>query len=455
MEFSEKDIYESYQNLLMNGARSSDIRSGPVSMEYAEDSDVFLTGAEIHKIKSKEGKIGASDDLYHKAIINGPAEDRLVFKRRYSAESARKFTEREIEEFRESAKTVLVHDFGPMDIYHASDEDRSKNDVLMVMSAKLGGIKTVYHKVSQFIEAMRVVMDAWDILSSQYTNLYSKKELMELVAEGQVWSGAIPQPRLKGIKKYNLEKIARYIEDRSLDPEDLMPIHEEPDIFYNQEEYEESFERLFTEEEKRQITAHENGDQEIEPEEIRPVPSKYIGSSNSGKNKKHFKSLNKSDKLAFTGYTETLTQIRKVGSGATYSDYQRKAEKEQAKREVTVRYGGSWADDLTVGLYELLVEEEWLDQKAAGSERGYTNRDHELSEFFRMMESFGMNVKKLRENMNMSEGQLDEKDMRLAKKRNKAAEAAIISRVIALNKDPKFKKFLKKVEDELENGKKN
>ena len=76
-----------------------------------------------------------------------------------------KYTEKEMEEIRKGCETTIVHDYGPRDRYHYTDEQLKEQDVFYDIRSRLAMVKTIYRRADQLVEAMRTVMDAWNILS--------------------------------------------------------------------------------------------------------------------------------------------------------------------------------------------------------------------------------------------------------------------------------------------------
>ena len=211
------NIMEDYKKLLDgNVYMGGDIYDQFVD-EY-DDTESFITSKEIVENKEKIEKSGISIDI---PIEPADIEEEVHFKR-YTKKRAHKYTESEMKAIRESCVSTIVHDYGERDIYHISDEERRKNDMLADLSMRLSTVKRVYNKVDQYIEAMRVVVEAWELLEKN-NYIHTKDEFFEMVAEGTIISNRIIMPKLKKADRYNMDTIIMYISNPELDAKDLLP----------------------------------------------------------------------------------------------------------------------------------------------------------------------------------------------------------------------------------------
>lgn len=271
-------------------------------------------------------------------------------------------------------------------------------------------------------------------------------------------------PKLKGIDKYNIDTIIRYISNEDLDPKDLVPLKEtRRDPWYDQfaddsdedvETEEEEMMRLLSPEEAKYITDNEENPPEIEVKELK---YKYVkGYDRKGfKSKKEKKKLKKKERYTTDSVHDILNKIQSNPNnrGGDYN-YNRSFlvtnsmfERPKEERSIwdDLRYEGSWTDDDALYLYDLGVKEELMKQKVPGNSYvSYADRD--IGRFFKILEENNMNVVELRRRMNMTSENLQARESNKKKKENKKIESAILQRITKLNDNPKFKKLAEKAE---------
>ncbi len=432
--------------------------STPTASNDPDEEEDFFTSKEIVKMH-QEGRI---NDEEMTNIVNGPIEiEEDVHFKRYTQRREHKYTEQEMEEIRNGAKRTIVHDYSENDRYHISDEERVKNDSLAELSAKLGGLKKMYRKVDQYIYAMRIVVEAWEMLEKKENFVHDSKEFYQMVSSGKIYHSGILMPKLKSMDKYNLDLLVMYISNPELDPTDLVPKDEmkKRDPFYDdwddeeddEESEEEEMARLMSPEEIQFILDNEDNPPVMKVHDVKP---KYIkGYDQKGfSNKKKFK---KKERI----YTESLHDIlKKIQSNpnnrSNARDYPRtflvtNSMFEPHKKEKDfwddLYFDGSWTNENDLFLYDMAVREKMLSQHPAG-ESYITNADKELQDFFRTLEDNGVNVIELRRRMNMSNEAIQNEEAKKTKKENKKIESALIQRISKLNGDPKFKKLVAKAE---------
>lgn len=457
----EKSSFSMYEELLAQETEHSDVYkrdllgSTPLGkyIDGDEDCEDFVTSTEIVKTKEKlERKLGitTSDD--------GVIEESVHFKR-YSKPREHKYTEREMIEIRNSCQRTIVHDYGEFDIYHISDEERARNDHLAEISMKLAKLKRTYRQVDQYIEAMRTVFEAWNLLEKK-NYLHSKDEFYKMISDGRIVSNRIIMPKLKGMDKYNVDMIIRYISNPELDPSHLVPKKTERDhdsLFYEDTPYEsaEDLIRRYLSEEEAEFIFNCEEPPRIE---IAPIKTKYIKGYDRRSSKKKRKG-NKREQYIKESLSEMLNKIQNGNhykdNGNSYMVTHSLFEPQKKEKSLwdNLRFNGSWSDESAVQLYELMVNEELLKQNIGiGRERHLTYADKELQKFFKILEDNGVSVIELRRKIDVA-NQDSKKKERLTKKENKKVESAIIQRITKLNNDPKFKKITKKAEDALNNYK--
>ena len=367
-----------------------------------------------------------------------------------------KYTEKEMEEIRKGCETTIVHDHGPRDRYHYTDEQLKEQDVFYDIRSRLAMVKTIYRRADQFVEAMRTVMDAWNILSEK-DYLHTKEEFMELVHEGRIYSKAIPRPKLKRMKDYNVLQIINYIANRDLDPSDLYTTKKEG-YFEADEEYdeEEEFNRLVPEEDRPFV----NEELFIEMP-VRNIDMKYMKGYEPVET---FRSKRKRKRKKKDYYKELIKRdvheaLRKMDAAENSSDgggYWSSAFMTDSIFDLDektsifdqIRMNGSWANKDDVWLYNQRLEAALL--SAPSQRRRYlTNADEKLEEFFSTLERNGVDVLDLRRNIGF-----DETDHKIAEKRkakeNKKKEAQLLARIDKMQSDEKFKAFVKKYNKNIE-----
>lgn len=228
---------ELYKELMAMADSEEDIHDilgvgGKIAWDNSDDDseDVFTSKEIVQKKKllekASEKKGITSDD-------DGIIEEDVYFKR-YRNVRQHRYTESEMVVIRESCMTSVVHDYGEHDPYHISDEERQRNDQLKEISDQLAGLKRTYRRVDQYIAAMRIVFEAWQILARN-NFIHSEEEFFDMIGEGRIVSSRIVMPKLRKMDQYNIDMIINYISNPELDLSHLAPIkkEEQDDWFEN------------------------------------------------------------------------------------------------------------------------------------------------------------------------------------------------------------------------------
>lgn len=446
-------LEEMYNELINN----SDYNNAIYPTAYNDDDDDdFMTSKEIVKSKNEiNKKFGISTD----SIGDGVIEEEIHFKR-YTKRREYKYTEKEMEDIRRSCERTIVHDYGENDRYHWTNEERASNDMLSELSMKLSSLKRTYNKVDQYIYAMRVVLQAWEMLEEKGNFMHTKDEFFKMVAEGRIVSNQIVMPRLKKMDKYNIELIIEYISNPELDPSDLVPepIKSDYDDWYDEEEedIEAKMTRLLSPEEFEYINSHQDNLPEME---VASIKKKYLKGYNRRSynvmGKKNKKKGNKTDRYIQEGLHELLHKIQvsqrpTYGYTATSSIIDDMFDVGKKKKSFwdDLYFTGSWASKKDNELLDLIINEEMMKETIPGS--GYvTYGDKELSDFFKILEENGVNTVDLRRKMNCSPESISKSTAKKEKKKNKEMEARIVQRITKLNHSDKFKKLVSKAEASL------
>jgi hypothetical protein len=423
-----------------------------------EDTEVFMTSEEKVKEEQKADEILADKRGY----VPGEIEESAVFKR-YTQKRQHKYTAQEMELIEDSCRRVIVHDYAENDFYHISDEERSKHDQLAEVAIKLGSVKRIYRRIDQYIEAMRIVYKAWDILATS-NYLHTREEFFGSVASGNIVSNRIIQPKMKRIDDYNKDKIIQYISDETLDPKDLLPNEVDPyDQFYTDEEYEEEQARLLSSDEIEYMINYDEN--HADGMSIKDIDWKYIKQNESSsfnikkKKKKSKKKIKKSEKKLRESVSALVSKISNGNHYKTYGHSFGLTEdifKEIKEKSIydAVKFNGSWQDKDAVKIYDLVLTEAMLSDHP-DNERHMTYGDKELQTFYNTMERHGMNTVELRRRISGEAHTYDVAKQKANRKENKRIESALINRINGLSKDPKFKKLVTKAEKKLDEYRKN
>ena len=441
----DTDVLSMYSELLDSEAKDKSFRRKGGNFDE-EDGEVFVTSKELAKQKEEFEKATGSP-----ADHDGVIEEEAHFKR-YTKRRKHKYTEAEMEQIRDSCRNTIVHDYSENDIYHLSDEERQKNDMLAEMSLKLARLKRTYRRADQYIEAMRIVFEAWELLEKN-NYLHTKDEFFELVADGKIVSNRILMPKLKGMNRYNIDLLIMYISNPDLDASIFAPKAMDDDDFFSDETEEEQMTRLLSVQEAEAIL---NEDDVIDPPtiEVEEMKRKYIKGYDRRSKKKKGK---KKDRMIRESVGELL---RKIENSRMYRDYTSytittnifDVEKEKPSLWDEHPMTDSWADEDAVRLHELELQEAMMEQHPE-DERYMTYGDKALQQFYRISEEHGVNMVDMRRRIDGDAEEISRKKLELSKKENKKMEAGLIQRITKLNQSKKFKKLASRAESALENYK--
>ena len=447
------NIMEAYEELL-GGFLGGDSYSD--SSDNYDDSESFMTSKDLVEQKEKIEKQNPNINI---PIIPPDIEEEVHFKR-YTKKRAHKYTESEMKAIRESCVSTIVHDYGERDIYHLSDEERRKNDMLAELSMKLSGVKRVYRKVNEYVEAMRIVVEAWQLLEKN-NYIHTRDEFFDLVADGTIVSSRIVMPKLKKSDQYNMDTIIKYISNPELDANDLQP--KKPNVNdawyeddWEDETAEELAQRLLSPEEIQYIMEHEDNPEELVTKDLK---AKYIKDYDTrttiiGRKKRKF---TKNEKAIVADTHDMLNQIQNNPNNRYNSDYSRsytitnslfEIPKKEKSMWDDLYFTGSWANKNDMFLYDIITEEERMKQHPP-REVYVTYGDRELRSFFNIMEANGISTLELQRAMNATQEDLKLSQAKSVKKENKKLESELIQRITKLNDDPKFKKIVSKAEKAL------
>jgi len=443
-----KKDYTGYEKML----NAVDPRITLKPSHQKSEVETFITSEDIAKAQLKKDERDSRSLSLHPDRI-----EETFFWDKPNPEDTTKYSEEEKLAFREGCRRVIVHDYGDKDFYHFTDDELTRNDQLAKISMKLGSLKRIYRSVDTYIQAMRIVFEAWSMLADS-NPLHTRAEFLKYVAEGVIISNRIIMPRLKGINNYNHEMILEYISNPHLDPKDLLPkitlrdelgLADDDDLMIE-------LERLLDPEEKEYLLEYDQHlkNQTADTLEVIPIKSKYLKSYDDQLTRKKKKKIPKKEK----GVSESIGKMLKriqinnyqktvlgYSFGITENFFKEDKSKTPFERH---RYQGSWQDDEIFHLYQLAMYEESLKEPVPEG-YGLTYGDYELQKFFRILEHKGLNTVELRRRMNQSPENYVEVQKRKSRRTNKKIEVAISERIQRLNDNPKFKKLIKKAEKDF------
>ena len=482
---SKKDAMDFYGDLLGDGLLFDSTRNPKKQTFDPEDGDMFVTVEEMQMMQSDPENPNTS--IVPMSQFNDPedAETVEVF-HMFNAPRVHKYTETEMAEIEASCETTIVHDYGDGDKYHLSDEEVAENDALNEIRMKLDLMTKSYRQIDKYIIAMRTIMEAWTILEEKYNYIHSKEEFFSMVSDGTIYSTGLIVPRMRGLDRYNLDLIIKYISNPELDPTDLVSMEElkkrkeasgiptwlaelVEETEKTQTEPEEDIDTMASrvlDEDEQELRARyiENPDMELPSMKVSDLKYKYVKGydsknifSTSIKKKKKKKS-SKQDRFTAEHLHPLLRKIQRnpdfrAGDNMystaliTNSLFERPEKPHDIWDDFV--YKGSWANEAATELFDIAVDEELRDQHPLG-DHYMTYRDKELLEFFHALEEMGdINVAELRRRMNSTDEDIQQKKIETSAHSNKKAESALLQRIIKLNNNPKFKKLIGKAEKAL------
>jgi len=462
-----KTIFEKYQEMMESSGFDPDTGEYTGAKyhrrtfeEDDEDAETFVTSKEIAKMQEEENPSSSG-------IARRPDEfeEYLHFKR-YTEVREHKYTEAELEQIRESCRYCLVHDYSEQDIYHISDEERAKLDSLNEIATKLSGLKTTYGQVDKYVLAMRIVVEAWELLEKKENYLHSDEEFWKMISDGRIYHNRIPIPKLRHMDRYNKDLLIQYISNPDLDPSDLLSQEkQEENAWYMddgwdepEEDDEEAMKRLLSPEEVQYILDHEEHPEDIYVKEFKRSELKgYEGNKYHRFRSKKKRKLSKRKKYVRDNLHDILMKIQSNPKNHD-SDIQLNRSTllthsmfEPPKRIKNpfddIHFDASWTDKNALFIYDLIMREKMLETAAPGGVLTYG--DLEFQDVFKMMEEQGMNVTHLRQQMNMTSEADKRATIKKKQKENRKIESSLLQRITKLNRNPKFKKLIGKAEDKL------
>ena len=418
------NINDDYLKMFENMTSTSDFRSYNRTMVQNDEVEEFTFG------EPKE-ETSTNSSLPNQMV---PIDESVHFKK-YKTNRIHRYSEAEMEEIRLSCKNTIVNDYGSNDLYHMSDEDKMKNDQLAEIAIKLASVKSIYRRLDQYIEAMRIVYKAWDLLSEK-NFIHSKKEFFKLIGKGKIVSNRIIIPQMKNIKKYNLELIIKYISNPELDASIFAPEDQHQILEDNEETEKERINRLFDIDEIKIISDYQNN--QYGKIQVESLPDKFI---------KHYLQPNSNKKKTYhqSVFNQIMNENRKVmtlGDQYTFSSGILDKEK-QIKLYDRVKFKGSWRNDSDVKYYNMMIDYSHLDDRY---DKWHTHGDIYINNFYTEMDSVGVSWRQSSSDL-FKESK--EQNHKMSIKENKKLEKEILQRIVDINKDEKFKQLAKEAENKL------
>lgn len=394
--------------------------------------------------------------------------------RMYNKRHKKKWTEKEMEEIRSSCEGTIVHDYSEFDFYHISDEARAELDTLSEIRHQLSSLKTIYHRVDQYIEAMRVVFVAIELLEQKMNYVLSKDEFYAKIGAGTIYPTGFPIPQLHSPSKYDEGLLEAYIANPNLNPEDLLSEEErrrikamsrewpdDDDEDEEEETPEERVARLLGVEYAEQLEEYRNSHEKIQVDNL---DDQFIaGYSDNGTffGKDRRKKFKDKGKRAYSKAIQALflgleNSPRFTGGDYTDSNYRRhnsimnsgvfEPKEETANPVEAMRYFGSFADTDAFWFYERAMDNKIADSVVPG-QTYITHQSVSNQKVFNMLEKLGMNMTEFRRGIHVA-GVSRDVNIKENRERNKKLEARLVARIIAMNGDKKFKKLAAKAEEE-------
>ena len=156
---------------------------------------------------------------------------------------------------------VVVHDFG--DEYHLSEEERKKKFKYYEAFKTFSKYKHKFRKFPDYIKAMREALKCLDLVA-QDNFIYTPDKFKKLFFRGKIWIAGLTLPEFKGAGRRSVD--TEYLLDYILSDAPAEDFLKETDReIYTKEELEESYEYLFTDEEKAIIEkAIEDREKEVD-----------------------------------------------------------------------------------------------------------------------------------------------------------------------------------------------
>ena len=364
--------------------------------------------------------------------------DEMVHFKRYSVRRERNYTEKEMTEIKSKCQNTIVNDYGANDFYHTSDEERQKNDNLAEIAMKLASVKSLYRRLDQYIEAMRIVYKAWELLSEQNV-VHSKKEFFKMVAKGEIISHRIIIPQLKNIKKYNMDLIIRYISNPELDVSIFAPKNDYEE-YIEEEDFEEQMFRMLSPEDITYIQERNEHPEQVEQMKVTELPNKLM------KNYLQPKS-NKKIKLHQQTFNKIVDATRKIGSNGSQTIFGSSLFDIKKDKSVydKIEFKSSWRKSKDADFFNMLIDEAILDEPA---NRYKSKADLKMNDFYNELDRAGINWRQsvsYLSNLTPFNQEQDENKI----KENKKIEKSILKRIAEMNKNPKFIDLVKKAENRL------
>lgn len=471
-----------------------------MGMDWESDFDMLMSGvnditrdsfASPLRQYPRNGRPGGKDDVISLMPVSdfdvekdpslkGNSGTEVMLKpepefRMYNKRHVKKWSEKEMEEIRASCEGTIVHDYSEFDFYHISDDARAELDTLSEIRAQLSGLKTIYHRVDQYVEAMRIVFVAIELLEKKMNYVLSKDEFYEKIGAGTIYPTGFPIPQLHSLSKYDDGLLETYIANPSLNAADLLSEEErrrikamsrtwaddDEDEEEDEETPEEKIARLLGLEYAEELEQYRLSHEQIK---VDSLDDKFIAGYSDGRTffgKERRKKFKDKGKQTYSKAIQALflgleNSPRFTGDDYVNSNYRRHNSimtsglfepKEEIKNPIDgMRFFGSFADTDAFWFYEQAMDNKIADSVVPGQSY-ITHQGVSNQKVFNMLEKLGMNMTEFRRGISAAGVSRDE-NIKENRERNKKLESRLVARIIAMNGDKKFKKLAAKAEEE-------
>lgn len=159
-----------------------------------------------------------------------------------------KIPERRIPEILEGFDCVVVNIFD--DDYHATDEEREKNNMFAKYAKKIKSMKRIYRRLDEYVVAVREHLKFLDKVAED-NGVYSPEEFKKMFFKGKIDIVGMRFPKYKGPnrKDINYQYLAEFVISGN-DPIEILPKWQRNDF---DEEDEIDVDNYFTDEELKEI----------------------------------------------------------------------------------------------------------------------------------------------------------------------------------------------------------
>ena len=166
-----------------------------------------------------------------------------------------KIPERRIQQFLDEYDCVVVNDFG--DLYHMSEEERTRNNRFYEIFKEVKGYKNSYRHIEEYITVVRKVLKCLDDFAKVNMAMPPEK-FKKAYLRGDIYITGLRFPKYKGKDKKNIN--SEYLTEFILSDKDPSEFYQKSEIYLTDDEIKEQATDYFTPEELNKIcnTVDEN-----------------------------------------------------------------------------------------------------------------------------------------------------------------------------------------------------